>query len=702
MRLIALLLLVCLMPVSAAAQGTATLVADTVTVTGDTRLTAQGNVEAYYDGTTLSARSITYDRTADRLLIEGPILIRTADGAILTAEAAELDPQLSNGILRGARLVLDQRLQLAANQITRIDGFDALTRTVATSCQVCGTRAPVWDIRAETVLHDVAAQQLYFENATLRVRGIPILWVPRMRLPDPTLTRSTGLLIPRIRTTDQLGAGLKLPYFIRIGDRRDLTLTPYVSSRTDSLEARYRQAYVNGEIEVTGVIARDDIPPDEVRGTFAASGRFDLGQDYLLKFSGQAVTDEAFLLDYGYSDRDRIASGVTLTQVRDGSLLIAQATYYESLRKDENDASLPPVVLSFDREWRTEPPVGGGILTLAVSSDAIERFEGAAVGEGRDVSRLGSRATWQRTWIAPGGLVLAAEGDLALDYYDIRDDPVEGSVTGVRVGPAAAVTLSWPLLRATAGGATDLISPVVGLGWSESYGLRPPNEDSTLPELDEGNLFSLTRSPGDDAREEGFRLSLGASWTRTMPGGTATTLGIGRVLQSEAQPAYSVASGQADAVSDWLVTTQIDLASGFGLGLRTLVDEQADFNKTEARLGWANDAVQIDATYLWLPSDPSRDRTDPASEWTVDTAVDLADRWTLRTQARYDVAADELARVGLGVGWRNECVTVDLSTVRSYTSLTSDEPTTSFDFSVNLTGFSAGRNGSGAAGACRD
>ena len=52
-RLLALLL--ALLPLAAPAQESAVLVADNLVVTSDERLVASGNVQAYYEGTTLSA-----------------------------------------------------------------------------------------------------------------------------------------------------------------------------------------------------------------------------------------------------------------------------------------------------------------------------------------------------------------------------------------------------------------------------------------------------------------------------------------------------------------------------------------------------------------------------------------------------------------------------------------------------------------------
>ena len=102
-----------------AAQNAATLVADQISVTSSGDLEARGNVEAFFEGTRLSASGIVYDLGTDRIFIEGPILIRLEDGTVFTADQADLGPRLENGLLLGARMVLDRQLQFAANQIER-------------------------------------------------------------------------------------------------------------------------------------------------------------------------------------------------------------------------------------------------------------------------------------------------------------------------------------------------------------------------------------------------------------------------------------------------------------------------------------------------------------------------------------------------------------------------------------------------------
>ena len=99
------------------------------------------------------------------------------------------------------------------------------------------------------VIHDQQERQLYFHDAQFRVLDTPILYLPRLRLPDPTLKRATGFLIPSITARPTLGFGVKVPYFIRLGDHADLTLTPFIATKTATLEYRYRQAFRTGNIE---------------------------------------------------------------------------------------------------------------------------------------------------------------------------------------------------------------------------------------------------------------------------------------------------------------------------------------------------------------------------------------------------------------------------------------------------------------------
>lgn len=690
-------LLLVLWPLTATAQGVATLVADSLTVT-DGRLTARGNVEAFFDGARLTAEAVTYDQSGDRLSIAGPIILTTAEGAILTADFAELDPQFQNGLLRGARLVLDQQLQLAAQQIDRAEGrMNQLYQVAATACQVCANRAPLWEIRATRVVHDEEAQQLYFTNPRFLIRGVPVFGLPRLRLPDPTLDRATGLLVPRFRNTDLLNAGLKLPYFITIGDSRDLLLTPYLSSETTTLELRYRQAFRSGMLTIDGAVSQDTLLPDETRAYLFAQGDFRLPRGFDLAFDVEAVSDNAYLLDYGYSEKDRLDSALSITRVTGDELIEGRFTYFESLREDEVNATLPPIVASlrYDRRVLLD---SGGLLRLSADSDALVRYGDATGEDGRDLARLGAGVHWSQGWVL-GAVAAEARAGLRADMHRVADDD-RFETTTTRAQPSASLTLRYPLAGGT-GQIRHLVEPVLALHWSNAFGGTPPNEDSTRPELDTGNLYALDQIPGEDATATGLRAALGATWTRSDAQGGASSLTFGRVYQREVSSSYSASSGLDSTWSDWLIAGQITLPRGLRFEGRSLLAKDLTPTLATARAGWATETLALDAAYIWQEADADRDRADPISEWSIDGRVQLTPAWAVSFDTRYDITTDQPASAGLGVEWKNECVTVDLSVSRRYTSSTTVDPSTDYGLSVALNGFSADGT-SGPMGGCRN
>lgn len=392
MRLLLALLLL-LWPKLVAAQDTATLVADRVTVSRGGVLIAEGNVEVLQGDVRMQATRVVYDRSADRITLEGPIIITAGDGTVIAADQAAVDPGLMNGLMRGARLILDRRLQLAARRLDRVDGrYTQLSQAAVTSCTICDGRSPLWSIQAGRVLHDEAEQRLYFENAQFRIYDLPVFWLPRLRVPDPTLDRLSGFLAPSFRTTTQLGPGLKVPYFITLGQSRDLTITPYLAENSRTVELRYRQAFRAGYIELNTSISRDEIRPGETRGAVWGYGTFRLPRDYELSFDIEAVTDDGYLLDYDISDRDRIDSVLALTRVRRDLYFDAALYHVEFLRDGVDDSTEPSILtrLHWERRFRPGGPEGGA-LTLLATGDTVYRYSDQN-GAGRDVARGGAAA----------------------------------------------------------------------------------------------------------------------------------------------------------------------------------------------------------------------------------------------------------------------------------------------------------------------
>ncbi len=677
----------------------AVLVADRVYTSGNNLLIAEGKVEALLGNSRIQAARIVYDRRAESLKIDGPITITDGDDILILASSAELDRDLENGLLRGARLVLNQQLQLAAQQLNRVSGrYSQLYKVAVTSCRVCETgKPPLWQIRAKRVVHDQIARQLYFEGAQFRVRDVPVFYLPRLRLPDPTLKRAAGFMIPSIRRNSQLGTGLKIPYFIPIGKHRDITLTPYLSSETRTVEFRYRQAYRRGTLAIEGAVSQDTLLPGETRAYVFAVGRFALNRGFSLEFDIEAATDNAYLLDYDYSEKDRLDSEIAVTRTTRDEYIRAALTQYHSLRITENNATLPTLIGDARYERRYFPKALGGELRLGAELHSHFRYSNLTTdgpdsdiwADGRDVTRINASASWQRTWTLAGGLRARTTAALDVDGFHTAQIGGTADASTVAVTPAVAVTLRWPLRKTTSAGVSYVVEPLAQVAWVGGSAPNIANDESTRVEFDEGNLLAISRFPSVDRREYGVSAALGANWTRYDPSGWQMGVSVGQVYRDIAIADFSSSSGLGGTASDLLLAGHFKNSAGVSFTGRGLFNNGFDVSKAEARAGWRNAKMAFGASYIWLGADPLEDRAATVSEWSIDGSYRIARHWTGTANLRYDVATNTTAQAGIGLQYRNECVDITLSASRRFTSSIILTPSTDFSFTVGLRGFSA-------------
>ena len=350
-----------------------------------------------------------------------------------------------------------------------------------------------------------------------------------------------GFLMPALHSSSTLGTGLSWPYFITMGDSRDLTVTPYVTTKGGrTLELRYRQAFQTGAITITGATSRDEMLPGEQRGYLRAEGDFALPRDFTLSFQAEAVSDPAYLLDYGISDKDRLDSRIEITRTRRNEYISARLIGLNSIREGEDNATLPATVadLTWQRRFTLGPLGGNGGLQFQThahqrsSDEAVLDVNGDGIADGRDMQRISLRADWRRSFVLHNGIEASVLGETTADFYMIGQDALY-SGSNTRLHGALATELRWPWVKAGANGVSHVIEPVSQLVMASKSGIAIPNEDSALVEFDEGNLFDLSRFPGSDAVEGGYRANLGISYLRDDPAGWTLGVTVGRVKRAD-------------------------------------------------------------------------------------------------------------------------------------------------------------------------
>ena len=684
-----LALALALAPPAARAQAElpASLAADAVSYDRETGLlVASGNVEVLYRGRVLRAARITYDEAADEIRAEGPIVLTDPDGGVLLADAAALTPDMTEGLISGARLLIAGRLQLAAVEARRSgERYATLDRVVASTCTICaGDPTPTWAIRASRVTRDAEERRLYFENARVEVLGLPVGWSPRLSIPEPGVERASGVLVPGFSQSDIYGFGFKLPYYRVLGPSADATVTPFVTTKGGVLlEGEYRRRFAAGGFDLWGVVTLDDSLGHPGRGAIFGDGRFRLGDGFVTDFGIEVTSDDSFLQQYDYSDADRLTSFVRVSRTRADEYVELGAVGFQSLRDDEDTATVPFAFPVLNYRRLIEAPATGGRVGIEANSLGILRDDGT------NMVRAGGGVDWRRQWLLPRGVLAETTGRAVLDVYQVWNDEVQPDGTWARGMPTAAGTLRWPLVRATAR-AEHVVEPIAQVIWSEYLGETDvPNEDSQLPEFDETNLFALNRFPGEDRLETGLRANLGVRYARYAPGGWSIGATLGRVIRAEPQDFFPDGGGIPGGWSDFVGAVYVDFGTGLRAVDRAAFSPDLDFRRNEFALVWDSPRAGLIANYVYLAEvddDPFLGPEPATSELSLDARYRMHPNWEVRGLWRYDLEGGDNLRAGAGVTYGNECAEFDLSVSRRYTSSDNVPPSTSIGFSVQLAG----------------
>jgi LPS-assembly protein len=668
------------------------LVADTIEVDREAgTVTAAGNVEVHYQGRVLTARRIVYSEADDSIRATGPLVLTDPEVGVVQAEAAALTADLAEGLIASARMLIAGEMQLAAAELRRIEGrYTVLHNTIASTCEVCpDDRAPFWAIRAERIIRDEEELQIHLRNAVLEVFGVPVLWLPYMRIPDGTVTRASGLLVPEFRQSQIYGLGFKLPYYQVLGPHADATIRPFVTQRGGTLvEGEFRRRFARGSLDVTGVVLPNDrLNGDDLRGTATVVGNYALAGGFLAEIDAAVVSDDDFLRQFDYSETDRLTSTARVVRTRAEDHFALGTVAFQSLRPEEDQGQVPFVFPELDYRRNWQDALMGGRAGLEANAAGILRENG------RDVLRFGGSADWRRDWIAGPGIVAGAEAGAGLELYHVRDVAAEASREEARLAPWMLAEISWPLARATSA-ALHVVEPRATIAWSEAWGEEDvPNEDSTLPEFDETNLFALDRYPGRDRVETGFRANLGLTYARIDTAGWSMHTTFGRVLRFSDEDQFPEGTGLAGTRSDWVGSVELGLGAGFGALNRIRFDDDFTVRRNEFSVLYDRQDAGIAASWVFLAADdtnPDLGLQPESNEITLNARYRLLPNWQVRGQWRYDLADASTLRVGGGITYGNECAEVDLGVSRRSVTAGDVPPATSVVFAVRLVGLGAG------------
>ena len=169
---------------------------------------------------------------------------------------AEFSNKFQDGFITEAKMLMSDNARLAANSAKRVGGRKVIFRqAVYSPCRVCRldpTKQPLWQLKADKVIHSKTDQMIIYHHARLEISGIPVFYLPYFRHADPTVKRKTGFLMPTYAAISDLGTIISTPFYYAIAPNRDLTLVPIITTKQGPvMVAEYRHRFRDGDITGT-------------------------------------------------------------------------------------------------------------------------------------------------------------------------------------------------------------------------------------------------------------------------------------------------------------------------------------------------------------------------------------------------------------------------------------------------------------------
>lgn len=683
-----------------AVDGPAKLEADEITYDPDAEVVrASGDVQVFYGDRVLRADELVYDAKNDLISAKGNIRLINPDGSVLSADEAQFDSKIRDGLIVGAKAVLaDGRSRLASVEGRRVDGrFTQLSKTVFSPCEVCeDDPTPLWRIRARRVIQDEEARDVIYEDATFDVFGVPIFYTPYFRHADPSVERRSGFLTPSFGSTSELGATAQIPYYYTFAPNRDLTVTPYILTEDNPvLIGEYRSRLDSGQYIIGGSVTSsngtvtDDSPSRRIdqgfRGHFEGAGAFAVGSGFTAGFDSLIASDDGYLRRYRFSGVDRAATEIYVRRFENDGFVSTEAQRYQSFREDELSGDIPLVAPLAEFEQFYDAPVIGGEFQIGGSSLFLRRTEG------RDVGRLSGSLGWSRTSATSFGLVMESSALVRGDLYRTLDDANNGDGYDGRVLPLAALRISYPFGK-VGESSSQVIEPIATLVYAP-YGGNPesiPNEDSLSVDLDELRIFAPLRITGIDRWEDGPRATAGVRYNRMSMDGWEIDLAAGQSYRLRETDVFSAASGLTGTESDYVGSFRIAFDPVFSLGQRTRVGTDFTVNRYEA-FGSAVlfDRLTLDGGYVFATADPVADAGEDRAELTGGAALRVTDYWTVTGGFRRNLEEDRFVSARAGLRYSDECAELDLGMRRRFNDVDDAGASTDFGIQIRLKGLEA-------------
>jgi LPS-assembly protein len=408
---------------------------------------------------------------------------------------------------------LEPDVQFSADKIERVGARTyKLTRGWYSTCAQPNPRWQITHSSGSIVLDE----HVIAWNAMLKVKGVPVFYIPVIYYPLGEDERSTGFLMPQYNSSTINGQGFTNAFFLVLGRNQDATFYhTWFSKGGQSVSTEYRYVSAPGSSGQAQFTVLDKVS-DQTKRRYIAKGsmnqRFGRRVNLIgrVNYTSDQATQQLYQQNlYEASQRDRFVS-LTLAATKGRYVFTAIGDvrdWFQDLVTAQRQGRAPLVSLNL-----VELPIGRSRVTFGMTNEA------AYFIKQDDITRPETDRSHMRFDVAPTiraplssllYLSVSAAANLRYTYWsDSQIDPTDPTIE-----PGTPTLRNQPLDRLLAEVRTDIVGPTFAKIWTpKNTGYADRFKHEIEPRVSISWL-----SPFDQLNNV-----LQIDWIDTMVGGTTT------------------------------------------------------------------------------------------------------------------------------------------------------------------------------------
>lgn len=642
---------------------------------------ATGKVEIAQGERLLIADRVTYERNTSRVTASGNVVLHEPTGEVMFADYVELGDEFKDGVIRNMGVRLLDNSRFAAAEAERSSGNrTTMRKAIFSPCDECKEdpeRAPVWQMKAQRVVHDQESRDIKYYNAFLEVFGIPVFYMPYFTHPDPTVERRSGFLAPTFGSGDNSGVYFSVPYYLDLGSDLDATIAPIVLTNVGLIangEVRKRFGFGEARIAASaGVADRKNgdgtVEERAFRGHVNAKASFHVDENWRTSVDVQRASDPTYLRRFRLGRETVLTSELRTERFDENSHFQARALAFQGLRAGDRRRETPTILPQVTYDYMSNPDRFGGRATLNAGALSLVREQGSSM------YRLSSEAAYAKPWMIGNGQILTATASLRGDLYYVSDAPQPNSafpkntVDGWESRVLPQLTLDWryPFARSS-GTSQQFIEPVAHFAIAPNVGSGNiiQNEDSSDFELSDTNIFRRNRFAGIDRMEGGIRAGYGINAGYYGDLGQAKGF-VGQTYRLRSDSTFEKGSGLDQNASDFVGRLDLAPVSWLTGSYRFRIDSDRYRIARDELVGTiGGPRLRLQTSYVFVKDTERNPLTKDREEIVASLSSKFTKNWSGSLGYARDITNEQDLNYIAGLTYQDECIRIDTRLNRHY------------------------------------